>query len=102
MKCIFDEQNDKYLVSDLTNVYNFHPLEVVDRVSEIQLHLGENLKKNVSGNCELITYDLVKPYHLIIIPVSRVIVMNILIHILTKMICEPSAQMRTFQTEKKT
>ena len=28
----------------LSNVNNFHPLEVVDRVSETQLQVGENSK----------------------------------------------------------
>ena len=33
----------KYLVSRLTNISNFHPLEVVGRGSETQLQVGENL-----------------------------------------------------------
>ena len=32
------------LTSDLSNLNNFHPLEVVDRVSETQLQVGENWK----------------------------------------------------------
>ena len=31
------------LVSNLTNISNFHPLEVVGRGSETQLQAGENL-----------------------------------------------------------
>ena len=33
----------KYLVSNWTNMSNFHPLEVVGRGSETQLQVGENL-----------------------------------------------------------
>ena len=33
----------KYLFPNETNVINFHPLEVVDRGSETQLEVGENL-----------------------------------------------------------
>ena len=32
------------LPSDLSNLNNFHPLEVVDRVTETQLQVGENYK----------------------------------------------------------
>ena len=32
----------KFLVSNLTNMINFHAPEVVDRGSETQLHVGEN------------------------------------------------------------
>ena len=34
----------KYLVPHETNMSNFHQLEVVDRGSETQLQVGENLK----------------------------------------------------------
>ena len=33
----------KKLTSNLTNLNNFHSLEAVDRVSETQLQVGENL-----------------------------------------------------------
>ena len=33
----------KYLVSNETNMSNFHPLEVVGRGSDAQLQVGENL-----------------------------------------------------------
>ena len=33
----------KCLVQNETNMINFHPLEVVDRGSETQLEVGENL-----------------------------------------------------------
>ena len=33
----------EYLVSNYTNICNFHPLEVVDRGSETQLQVGEKL-----------------------------------------------------------
>ena len=32
-------------MSNLTNMINFHPLEVVGRGSESQLQVGENLNK---------------------------------------------------------
>ena len=33
------------LASNLTNISNFHPLEVVGRISETQLQVGENFNK---------------------------------------------------------
>ena len=33
----------KYLLLNCTNMSNFHPLELVDRGSESQLQVGENL-----------------------------------------------------------
>ena len=36
----------KELTSILSNLNNFHSLEVVDRVSETQLQVGENFKLN--------------------------------------------------------
>ena len=35
----------KYFVFKLTNVCNFHTLEVVDRCSETQLQVGENFNR---------------------------------------------------------
>ena len=35
----------KYLVSNSTNISNFHPLEVAGRGSETQLQVAENLNK---------------------------------------------------------
>ena len=35
----------KYLCLNSTNMSNFHPLEVVDRGSETQLQVGEDLNK---------------------------------------------------------
>ena len=37
---------EKNLASNLTNVSNFHSLEVVDRVSETQFHVSENVNCN--------------------------------------------------------
>ena len=41
IKCEINEQQQ--LTSILSNLNNFHSLEVVDRVSETQLQVGENL-----------------------------------------------------------
>ena len=37
-----NQQNLKFVDLPLSNLYNFHSLEVVDRVSETQLQVGEN------------------------------------------------------------
>ena len=37
---------------------NFHPLEVVDRGSEIQLQMGENIFSNRNIGWEFKLYDL--------------------------------------------
>ena len=42
IKCDINQQNLNTLTSILSNLNNFHSLEVVDRVSETQLHVGEN------------------------------------------------------------
>ena len=34
-----------FLASNLTNISNFHPLEVVGRISETQRQVGENFNK---------------------------------------------------------
>ena len=41
--CVHAIEICKCLVSNSTNTSNFHPLEVVDRGSETQLQVGENL-----------------------------------------------------------
>ena len=38
----FNHRDFKMLTSILSNLNNFHPLEVVDRVRETQLQVGEN------------------------------------------------------------
>ena len=42
MKRVFKHQYWQMLGVKLTNMSNFHPLEVVGRVSETQLQVGEN------------------------------------------------------------
>ena len=42
MKCDINQQDLKRLTSILSTMNNFHSLEVVDRVSETQLQVGEN------------------------------------------------------------
>ena len=42
IKYDINQQDLKELTSILSNLNNFHPLEVVDRVSETQLQVGEN------------------------------------------------------------
>ena len=42
IKCDIDHQDLKAVASILSNLNNFHSLEVVDRVSETQLQVGEN------------------------------------------------------------
>ena len=42
VKCDVNQQDLKELTSILSNLNNFHSLEVVDRVSETQLQVGEN------------------------------------------------------------
>ena len=42
MKCDTNQRYLKQLTSILSNLNNFHSLEVVDRVSETQLQVGEN------------------------------------------------------------
>ena len=42
MKCDIDQQDLKRVISILSNLNNFHSLEVVDRVRETQLQVGEN------------------------------------------------------------
>ena len=42
IKCNINQQFLKQLTSILSNLNNFHSLEVVDRVSETQLQVGEN------------------------------------------------------------
>ena len=42
IKCDIKQQDLKELTSILSNLNNFHSLEVVDRVSETQLQVGEN------------------------------------------------------------
>ena len=41
-KRVFKHHNMQILVLNLTNMINFHPLEVVGRGSETQLQVGEN------------------------------------------------------------
>ena len=43
IKCDINQQDLNELTSILSNLNNFHSLEVVDRVSETQLRVGENL-----------------------------------------------------------
>ena len=44
IKCDIKQQDlKKQLTSIFSNLNNFHSLEVVDRVSETQLQVGENL-----------------------------------------------------------
>ena len=43
MSCVFKHQDLKKIVSIITNVSHFHPPEVVDRGSEKQLQVSENL-----------------------------------------------------------
>ena len=45
MKCVLKHQDLKINDLILKNTPNFHPLAVVDRGSETQLQLGENLTK---------------------------------------------------------
>ena len=42
-KGVLKHQDLKYLFPNWTNMSNFHQLEVVDRGSETQLQVGENL-----------------------------------------------------------
>ena len=42
IKCDINQQDLKESTSILSNLNNFYPLEVVDRVSEKQLQVGEN------------------------------------------------------------
>ena len=43
IKCDINQQDfKKEMTSILSNLNNFHSLEVVDRVSETQLQVGEN------------------------------------------------------------
>ena len=42
IKCDIDQQYLKTVTFILSNRNNFHSLEVVDRVSETQLQVGEN------------------------------------------------------------
>ena len=42
IKCDINQQHLKELTPILSNLNNFHSLEVVDRVSEAQLQVGEN------------------------------------------------------------
>ena len=42
IKCKINQQDLKELTSILSNLNNFHSFEVVDRVSETQLQVGEN------------------------------------------------------------
>ena len=42
IKCDIDHQDLKGVASILSNLNNFHSLEVVDRVSETQLQVGIN------------------------------------------------------------
>ena len=46
MKRVF-KQKDKCLVPYLTNMCNFHPLEVVGRGSQTQLQVGKNLNYTI-------------------------------------------------------
>ena len=46
MKCVSENQNlPTFFVSNLTNMSNFQPLEVVGRGSETQLEMADKLKK---------------------------------------------------------
>ena len=42
MKSVFRHQDLKMFYRIITNMINFHPLEVVGRGSETQLQVGEN------------------------------------------------------------
>ena len=42
IKCDINQEDFKIETSILSNMNNFHPLEVVGRVSETQLQVGEN------------------------------------------------------------
>ena len=42
IKCDINQQSLNKLTAILSNLNNFHSLEVVDRVSETQLQVGEN------------------------------------------------------------
>ena len=42
IKCDINQQDLKRVDPHLSNLNNFHSLEVVDRVSETQLQVGEN------------------------------------------------------------
>ena len=42
IKCDINQQDLKRVYLILSNLINFHSLEVVDRVSETQLQVGEN------------------------------------------------------------
>ena len=46
--CLITAKYEKHVASNLTDLSNFHSLEVVDRVSETQLQVGENWTKNLS------------------------------------------------------
>ena len=43
IKCDINQQDLKTFDLHLSNLNNFHSLEIVDRVSETQLQVGENL-----------------------------------------------------------
>ena len=43
IKCDINQQDLKRVDLHFSNLNNFHSLEVVDRVSETQLQVGENL-----------------------------------------------------------
>ena len=53
----------KYVCSNLTNMSNFQPLEVVGRGSETQLQVAENLSKSTGLN----EFDYQKGYQMRII-----------------------------------
>ena len=42
IKCEINKQDSKIIHPHLSKLNNFHSLEVVDRVSETQLQVGEN------------------------------------------------------------
>ena len=42
IKCVFKHQDLQMFWLKLTNISNFHPLQVVGRGSETQLQVGEN------------------------------------------------------------
>ena len=45
IKCDIKQQDFKLLTCILSNLNNFHSLEVVDRVSETQLQVGGNVNE---------------------------------------------------------
>ena len=48
MKCVSKHQDLQIFVVKLNKMINFQPLEVLDRGSETQRQVGDNLKKKIN------------------------------------------------------